>query len=61
MTWADQRQKNDWRSCLTKAEASIVSSIESKLEDIDATRQRLLRERQLIQNRATVRYKRQVK
>jgi hypothetical protein len=57
MTWTNTRTKNDWRSYLTETEEIEISVIEAKMQAIDAKRRELTTARQLIQNRATTRFR----
>jgi hypothetical protein len=54
MTWKSKRKANiDWRSFLTKEEAAIVARVDA----LDAERDKLSAEMQLIRNRAINRAK----
>lgn len=57
MTWEDRRTKNDWRSCLTSEEEAEIASIEVQLRKLASKRYDLTKARQLIQNRATTRFR----
>jgi hypothetical protein len=55
--WTDKRKKNDWRSCLTAEEEAELALIEKQMKTLVAKRYDLSKARQLIQNRATTRFR----
>lgn len=57
MSWTDRRKKNDWRSCLTVEEEAKLEWLDQQIEALLAKRSDLTRARQLIQNRATTRFR----